>query len=240
VYLHGLAAFWRAKRAAAPWARGGAATDAWFAAEAGGAAAPRDLAAAAAGEAGPFGRCAVVGSGHALRCGTWGPTLDAFYDAVIRVNHVQLEPDVRRNFACVVGTRADFVVNPLRRTADADIKLRGGRAVVKSPRGYADYVAAHPRGAEPPLLPARAVLERGLGSGSGSTALALALSLCAHVDAFGFGVYRGAAAGDFRYLHFYQSTPADADSTAGGAQVLNSELRNLLFDAFGLANFVWY
>ena len=61
------------------------------------------------------------------------------------------------------------------------------------------------------------------------------------MDAFGFGVYRdNASLTDFRYLHFYQATPLRRDATAGGAQVLNSELRNAVWDAFGLANFVWW
>ena len=30
------------------------------------------------------------------------------------------------------------------------------------------------------------------------------------------------------------------DGVTGGAQVLNSELRNAVWDAFGLVNFVWW
>ena len=91
-------------------------------------------------------------------------------------------------------------------------------------------------------LPSRRVAQgRGLGSGSGSTAVAIAMSLCEHVDAFGFGVFRdNATARDYRYLHFYQRTPKVKDATTGGAQVLNSELRNMVWDAFGLANFIWW
>ena len=41
-------------------------------------------------------RCAVVGSGHSLRCGSpWGGTIDS-YDAVFRVNNrVQLQTENR-------------------------------------------------------------------------------------------------------------------------------------------------
>ena len=91
----------------------------------------------------------------------------------------------------------------------------------------------------PPLyLPTRR--SRLLGSGSGSTALVVALSACRHVDFFGFGVFQGNSKDfdDFRYLHFYQDIPSAASS--GGAQVFNSELRNHLFDAFGVANFIWW
>ena len=50
-------------------------------------------------------------------------------------------------------------------------------------------------------------------------------------------------AADYRYLHFYQDVPRQghvggADGVTGGAQVLNSELRNAVWDAFGLVNFV--
>ena len=90
--------------------------------------------------------------------------------------------------------------------------------------------------------PSRRVAQgRGLGSGSGSSAVAIAMSLCESVDAFGFGIFRdNASLADFRYLHFYQPTPKVKDATTGGAQVLNSELRNMVWDAFGLANFVWW
>ena len=97
------------------------------------------------------------------------------------------------------------------------------------------------------FLPSDAVLHgRGLGSGSGSTAVALAMSLCRSVDAYGFGVFRDDRdAADYRYLHFYQDVPRQAgvggsDGVTGGAQVLNSELRNAVWDAFGLVNFVWW
>ena len=89
-------------------------------------------------------------------------------------------------------------------------------------------------------LPTRQVTDRLLGSGSGSTALVVALTVCRHVDLFGFGVFRSDDPADFRYLHFYQSSPGSSSSSSGGAQVLNSELRNHIFDAFGIANFIWW
>ena len=36
------------------------------------------------------------------------------------------------------------------------------------------------------------------------------------------------------------SNVGGADGVTGGAQVLNSELRNAVWDAFGLVNFVWW
>ena len=58
-------------------------------------------------------RCAVVGSGHALRCGSpWGGTIDS-YDAVFRVNKVQLQTENRNAYSCKVGARVDFAINAL-------------------------------------------------------------------------------------------------------------------------------
>ena len=48
------------------------------------------------------GRCAVVGSGHALACSAWGSHIDG-YDAVFRVNAAQGSGDVRRKHACRTG-----------------------------------------------------------------------------------------------------------------------------------------
>lgn len=216
-------------------------------------------------------RCAVVGSGHSLRCGSaWGAIIDS-YDAVFRVNKVQLHTGTRTAYACNVGARVDFGINALtednlaelakdpgnggsirRRHAEVfdELTALGAAVISKDRKGHKAAVrAALARNVSSwrAILPSDTVLHgRGLGSGSGSTAVALAMSLCQSVDAYGFGVFRDDKdAADFRYLHFYQEVPRQAgvgggDGVTGGAQVLNSELRNAVWDAFGLVNFVWW
>ena len=203
----------------------------------------------------------------------WGGTIDS-YDAVFRVNKVQLQTENRNAYSCNVGARVDFAINALtagqfdelantftnnsigekylRQHAEVMDSLSGlGSAVVTKDRdSYKAAVrAARVRNGSSwrVFLPSDAVLHgRGLGSGSGSTAVALAMSLCRSVDAYGFGVFRDDRdAADYRYLHFYQDVPRQAgvggsDGVTGGAQVLNSELRNAVWDAFGLVNFVWW
>jgi len=88
---------------------------------------------------------------------------------------------------------------------------------------------------------------RGQGSGSGSSMYVLAMSLCRHVDIFGFGIFRGGpeanhgAGGiveDIRYAHFYDSHPHHWKD--GGHQIMESEMRNELFDALGMWNYIWW
>jgi hypothetical protein len=74
--------------------------------------------------------------------------------------------------------------------------------------------------------------------GSGSSALAIAIALCKHVDAFGFGVYKGLDEA-FSYIHFYDKEPWLGDAK-GGELVFSAELRNALFHALGIASFVWW
>jgi len=200
----------------------------------------------------------------------WGGTIDS-YDAVFRVNKVQLQTENRNAYSCKVGARVDFAINALTvgqfeelvnnsiaekflsQHKDVLHSLAGlGSATVTKDRDtYKTAVnAARVQNASDGwrvFLPSNAVLHgRGLGSGSGSTAVALAMSLCRSVDAYGFGVFRDDVdAADYRYLHFYQDVPRQghvggADGVTGGAQVLNSELRNAVWDAFGLVNFVWW
>jgi len=96
LHLHKLAAWWSRHRETAPLA----------AAAEGGRYIP-------APGAQSLDRCAVVGSGHALRCGSpWGGTIDS-YDAVFRVNKVQLQTENRAAYACNVGSRVDFAINAL-------------------------------------------------------------------------------------------------------------------------------
>ncbi|KAJ8600762.1 hypothetical protein CTAYLR_006100 [Chrysophaeum taylorii] len=232
-------------------------------------------------------RCAVVGSGHTLRCALvpWGSAIDSpRYDAVFRVNKAQFQPRARAVHICQTGVRTDFIVNafsgenpaiPLTlpsRWLVRGLAALGGAAIAKSPTDYRDHTQALTKFHKSPLaavsayrfavksldvpkiardrlpphsvprvyLPTRQVSSRALGSGSGSTALGVALAACTHVDAFAFGVFRGNASHDFRYMHFYQATPSEEDSSGGGAQVLNSEIRNHIFDAFGVANFIWW
>ncbi|KAJ8614612.1 hypothetical protein CTAYLR_004974 [Chrysophaeum taylorii] len=189
-----------------------------------------------------LGRCAVVGSGHALRCASWGPVLDsAAYDAVFRINHVALMPTVMTEHTCRVATRTDFAVNYLPKpnhTETVVLRSRRGRPVLKT----SEKLNRTLEQGIPLLLPSDEVLRRGPGGGSGTAALGLAFSLCRNVDFYGFGLYRSLQSGgnDFRYLHYYQQTPNADEAVSGGVSVLISELRNALLHAYGLANFVWW
>ncbi|KAJ8600382.1 hypothetical protein CTAYLR_000731 [Chrysophaeum taylorii] len=218
VQVHGLARWWVAHRAATPFLN-----DSVF-------------------SAGSLGRCAVVGSGHALRCGRWGPRIEsAAYDAVFRVNHVVLAPRIMEAQACAVGSRTDFVINyvPVGNFSSESVALRSraGRTVMKRE----DRVPVARAYDLPVLLPTPEALSRGIGSGTGTTALGLAVSLCRATDFFGFGLYkRSQTTTDFRYLHYYDPTPNADEAAAGGSHVLSSELRNAIFHAFGIANFIWW
>lgn len=217
-----------------------------------------------------YDRCAVLGSGHTLRCSrrAWGPVIDTEYDVIFRVNKRPLSPSIHTEFKCAAGRRADFVVNVatsdhlLGRIDRTDLAVRK-RYINTHKQFVEDVIALQVAGASavqkdplrlesaarmrvyfhqpiPSLLPAKAALSRGLGSGSGSTALSLAISLCRHVDFFGFGIYRSPPPLHFAYLHYYQPAPTSNMSAPGGEDILRSELRNAIFDAFGVANFIWW
>jgi len=119
-----------------------------------------------------------------------------------------------------------------------------------SPQRRGDYVKSncirkfndrYPKSEWPSIyVPSKLAASRVLGSGSGSTALAIALTMCHSVDLFGFGVFKGKKNFDFRYLHYYQEKPYFSQKQGGGAQVFNSEIRNHIYDAFGIANYIWY
>eukprot|EP00630_Chrysocystis_fragilis_P002225 CAMPEP_0197401034 /NCGR_PEP_ID=MMETSP1165-20131217/17822_1 /TAXON_ID=284809 /ORGANISM="Chrysocystis fragilis, Strain CCMP3189" /LENGTH=281 /DNA_ID=CAMNT_0042927131 /DNA_START=15 /DNA_END=857 /DNA_ORIENTATION=- len=102
-------------------------------------------------------RCAVVGSGHALRCAKlpWGPAIDSpAYSAVFRVNKAQFAPSIRSAHLCHTGTRTDFVVNGFSGENPHDdltlpsrwlvrgLSALGGAAVSKSPQDYVDHTVA--------------------------------------------------------------------------------------------------
>ena len=68
-----------------------------------------------------------------------------------------------------------------------------------------------------------------------------AIRLCRHVDVFGFGVFSLAPAKPFWYGHFYDyDKKVHFNESQSGHSVLVQEMRNALYDALGVANYIWY
>jgi hypothetical protein len=155
-----------------------------------------------------------------------------------------------------VGNQTDFLVNVPLSSAP-----RGTPAHVGFIQKHAERLtlanATGPRVASQLLL-APVVAHRGAGSGSGTTGLVAAMSLCESVDAYGFGTFRGRAPGDYRYLHWYDPTPIGNSARGGGRlacktavndprahavhegghQVLESNVRDAVWHAFGMINLI--
>jgi len=189
-------------------------------------------------------RCAVMGSSHAIRCGSsWGPAIDKEYSAIFRVNDGDYKDNMK---PCKAGTRTDFHVDFRRNQSKGETRwlLRAPPCSIIVPTIIHSTDLPHlvneirrksPRMWKV-LLPNAVGHSWGQGSGSGAIAQAVALSLCRSVDVFGYGLFKGEG-NDLRYIHHYDKIPTFPMS---GHEVMQSELRNIIFDAFGLWNFIWW
>ena len=143
-------------------------------------------------------RCAVVMSGHTLRCGReWASLIDSpFYDAVFRANaRLGGAAGQRTSFSMENGaTMADATERdaacPLRRPARC---LPGG-----SQRTHPLY-----RGKARAQALAQLLNRSGLGLGhSGGSVMGLATAFCERVDVFGMGLFSIAPGQDVIYQHW--------------------------------------
>lgn len=178
-------------------------------------------------------KCAVVGSGHSLRCGeAWGSVIDSpYYTAVFRSN-LAATP----GFGCRTGTRTDFMVNYPGPPHSVFIpkKVRAdGTAFAESYTSLRTHLRRNNKRRFPVLVPSAAGLSRGAGAGTGTSALAFAISLCEHIDIYGYGAFADEA--DIKYAHFYDRTPFN-----WGHLIFESDLRNAIFSALGIWNNIWW
>ena len=152
-----------------------------------------------------YGRCAVVMSGHTLRCGRpWAKLIDSkHYDAVWRSNSYPSGSDGRVAHA---GTRTDFAWGNCDRAPlnsfclqHPSAQLAGLRPRIRTGFGYQCK-----RSRSCHLLD-----KSGLGFGhSGGYVLDHAIAMCESVDVFGMGMY--SAGGDTLYQHFYDASFASS------------------------------
>ena len=145
----------------------------------------------------PVHRCAVVYSGHTLRCGSkWGALLDSpHYDVVLRahfMNNATAHASGRRA-AALAGRRVDLSIEngglPCQR-----LQSRGGQCIPTALRLQLDEenVTGQP------------YAFGGLGRGrTGGSLLNVAMSMCDHVDLFGAGLFSIGPGSDFVYQHWY-------------------------------------
>ena len=161
----------------------------------------------------PVKRCAVVMTGHTLRCGRpWGGLIDGpYYDTVLRAN--------AHRFDQTSGTRSDPYHDTVLRANAHRFDQKGGRRTdlsreIPGPNGSCPLPAA-PGGSSRcltrKLLRVSDVSRRlhdrsGLGLGhSGGGIVDLAAAYCARVDVYGMGLYSAGPGTDALYLHYYDA-----------------------------------
>jgi len=141
-------------------------------------------------------RCAVVLSGHTLRCGErWARLIDSsYYDAVFRTNWGNLNSvRRRRQLPPLAGSRVDFS----QEMDEADCAQLTDNAACISP----NLTAALSNIEIETLGVAHA---SGLGFGrSGGSVLNVALAHCETVDVFGSGMFSHGPGSDTIYQHWY-------------------------------------
>ena len=180
-----------------------------------------------------LGRCAVVASGHSLRCGaSWASAIDnrSLYDAVFRAN---VYPRTARD-AAIGGARTDFAAEPnydrcrSHKPADA-VCLPGPKS-----RG-------HPLNREHPGQPfsESTPLRRRTGLGLGHTGGVMvdqAIAFCSGgVDVFGMGLFSEGPGADLLYQHWYDErfAPACAPLQCSTSQAMTNKRDLAFFHAYG-------
>jgi len=204
-------------------------------------------------------RCAVVMSGHSLRCALkpWGLVLDdpRSYDAVLRANmgaassscqRVEREdPDALGGLERFVGARVDFAMErSVASSGRCSIPLPGrGQSVQgntsrsSTPQCIPDErLPSHPYHRPEPLRGRLQASEgrSGLGLGhSGGAVLSLALGFCNRTDVFGMGLYSDGPGSDLVYQHAYDAAFAPS-CHADGARCWRGEPGAFSPAAYGL------
>ena len=178
-------------------------------------------------------RCAVVASGHSLRCGgPWAAAIDnrTLYDAVFRANFY---PKAARD-AIIGGTRTDFAAEPNHERCLGH-KPAAATCLPSPKSSHHPLNRQHPRQPFAESTPLRRRTGLGLGH-TGGAMVDQAVAFCsAGVDVFGMGLFSEGPGSDLLYSHWYDEKlpPACAPLSCSTSQGMTSKRDLAFFHAFG-------
>jgi len=143
-----------------------------------------------------MGKCAVVLSGHTLRCGTaWGKHIDSnYYDTVLCANWLDVDKAAKTMFASKVGSR---MTHGFEQTRDQCNRIGDEHKNTSCIDGELRRQITYN------FMKLRRLTGLGLGR-SGGSVIGIALSLCASVDVYGAGMFADGPSSDVLYGHWYE------------------------------------